>query len=332
MAGEVNALLKLQRGNPEVRQNLDEVIYGKHSRARFDNDGKVEPTWKCGVPQNGRSVLCHHHKRGSGWDGCFSESLVGTIICICTPGKKGNSIASLCGANITQYRGTWWGSTHTLEDKKSLFKEVWNTTIQKCLVESKSNRHGARGWERLEKSLTEIKNNLTPGKIGKITYLGGNAAGSCIGIDETDVCVAYPGKGKDNVKIPWLEKIEETVRKFHQRVTEKHLTPAPAETGPAEPSAAPMLAAEIADQAIQPQNAPHVADGQPENEELETETSESTKSSEEAPKSRRKRSTTTTPNPSPTDTPHIPHIATDPTEDGSLLTLQKWLLLTVIFN
>ncbi|CCD15044.1 unnamed protein product, partial [Trypanosoma congolense IL3000] len=120
-----------------LKEDIEVALYGKKDRAKFDKDGNVELHLNCANTQYSRSLFCNYYKihqslrGGSRGDGCFSESLVGTIMCVCSPGDNvGNS---LCGVSVTEYNGRRWSGMWSGSNTNSyLFKDVWEKVIGKC--------------------------------------------------------------------------------------------------------------------------------------------------------------------------------------------------------
>ncbi|CCD13942.1 Variant surface glycoprotein [Trypanosoma congolense IL3000] len=316
------------------KDELQKAIYGDKFRAKFDRTGSVSVGGYCHT-KSLRAQHCKYYTEGQryfwggGRDGCFSESLVGTFFCACTPGSPKSKVGDLCGVSTSEYQGGWWSSYSW--KKTALFQHVWDRVIQKCTNASGNVANILAELKTLKKSVDSVKEKIKRnGKNNNFYYLGGTGQADCNANNVNEICAGYQGKGEGGLNIPWVNKIENVIHEIKKVEKEKERIPRASDTATspqAENNAAEAARVEENDAA--PLLADPIASRNHEQiREEETENQSANKSSipDEVPKSRVKRTTT---NPSLTD---IPHIATNPNEGGSFLTRQKWLLFSILSN
>ncbi|CCD12014.1 Variant surface glycoprotein [Trypanosoma congolense IL3000] len=331
----VVALLGLHRN----RSALRDAIYGKKGRAIFDEEGIVTVQEHCGGVPSGRAILCNHFKGdlpGNAQDGCLAESLLGTFMCVCAPG--GREAKMLCGMEPWKADGTWWGGFLAKQNREKLFRDVWRKLIGKCLVESEIHTSTEINLKSLETSLKAIRESLRSSASGGTNYfyLGEPEVTSCSGgVNSGEgICASYRGgllETKHSVKIPWLSEIEKTTNELLGKITE----PSSESHGQVDPSFSekkanipiPAAANEAPEEneALKPVNIAAKGNIQLKNIQPEPQVNESMQITNLAkPEEKRK--------PTKYNVVDIPHLAIDPNEDFSILTNQKWLLLSILFN
>ncbi|CCD13683.1 unnamed protein product, partial [Trypanosoma congolense IL3000] len=156
-------------------KQLNEAVYGESSMVRFDGQGNINSLgYRCVDKLSGRAMVCTSRSGGHGADGCFSGSLVGTILCVCTPGKTGRS--ENCKTN--ELGGEAWHGgfrlvNQHLDRKKDLFRKVWQAFIESCTDGIQHKRGRADQLDALNNSVKVITEKLK--KDGTYFYLGGGA-------------------------------------------------------------------------------------------------------------------------------------------------------------
>ncbi|CCD13223.1 Variant surface glycoprotein [Trypanosoma congolense IL3000] len=190
-------------------RKLSEAVYGMQRRGQFRTTGDVSLGVGCARPRT-RNTLCTHYRfepLARGPDGCFAESLLGTLLCICTPPESGQS-SFFChdkfGPSGSGWTGPWGQAKHN-----DLFKDLWNHVLQGCLVPDRTLGNTFLEIGQLEQALASINGSLKKGQQPAFLYLG-KAGKTCAGQDAEDVCAAYPA-GVGQAQIPWLKKIKEAL-------------------------------------------------------------------------------------------------------------------------
>ncbi|CCD15055.1 unnamed protein product [Trypanosoma congolense IL3000] len=148
-----------------LKKDIELALYGKKDRAKFDKGGNVELPLNCANTQYSRSLFCNYYKIyqwlcwGSRGGCCFSESLVGTIMCVSSPGDDvGNS---LCGVSVTEYNGRRWSGRWSGSNTNSdLFKDVWEKVIGKCKEESVIDKSDIKQLEKLINAAEKLKKTM----------------------------------------------------------------------------------------------------------------------------------------------------------------------------
>ncbi|CCD16829.1 Variant surface glycoprotein [Trypanosoma congolense IL3000] len=331
VTGSASALLKLNEGDGVVQSTLGDAVYGKGSRAQFSPTGTVSLSRRFGVSPTGRGPLCTYYRgtQARVMDGCFTESLFGVLMCVCTPGE--GSSGNLCGVEISKYKGGVWSSNFNRALPTDLLNEVWEKVIKNC-TGSGAGQDIAQYVEDLKIAVNKVRNSLTSGKISHTDYfyLGEkDNESNCNGVNGKNICAAYQinGKKKENVNIPWADKIDIAVSKIKPKVSR------PAVKATLAPAAAEHRVANPAGQAeehVKPEPqagpAPNETDEKAENGKLLTETARSPGISNVPTKSKLKRSPKTKP------LNEIPHVATNIDEDGFSLTKPLWLSMAALLN
>ncbi|CCD14718.1 Variant surface glycoprotein [Trypanosoma congolense IL3000] len=209
----VENMSALMEKHSVAKSSLEQALYGEDRMASFDKDGSVSTVHGCGFGSLGRSEYCSHMQGGGltrNGNSCFSHSLLGTFLCLCTKGRTGDK--DLCGLNNAG-GGAGWTSWSGYE--QGLFQKVWTKIKQKCIENNKTSAGTSVDLGSLENALNEIKQNTKPpnGKAGYVT-LGGvtNTDGICGGARPGDACVTYTWPG-NAANIPLAEKILEGINK-----------------------------------------------------------------------------------------------------------------------
>ncbi|CCD15255.1 Variant surface glycoprotein [Trypanosoma congolense IL3000] len=312
-----------------LKDSLKDAIYGSaHHNALIEGGGRVVKSRSCGKSFFGRGVFCNH-KRG---DGCFAQSLIGTFLCVCTPGQI-NRDRSLCGVGVQRYgRTTWSGGFVVSQNTQALFEKVFDKVIKNCNGGSQNNQGNAEKLKQLRSALETFNEKLKPGTIsGKIfLYFGGkNKTSGCSGLSETDLCAAYEGygDGSANVNIPWLTKIRKALEDL-EAVERARTNVIHTQTQKGAGESNEGVASHDAPNAFLVQNESvfEEAGDQPAKNEPKSENTTTAGSPEEQPPKRKKRNIATSPF---TD---IPHVASDPNEDHSFIIQPFWLLLAALLN
>ncbi|CCD16188.1 Variant surface glycoprotein [Trypanosoma congolense IL3000] len=319
------------RGAGEMKKKLEEAIYGIVGRARFDENGNLQIGRKCASGFNGRGIFCKYSSMDRGWnmgDGCYAESLVGAFMCLCAPGSEQSRVDNLCGVDVRGYTNdAWYGSFSTQEDVSTLFQNVWKHAIKKCIEGKEHVNSEAEELQNLEKAVKEVRRKIERKKGGSNFYFLGES-GSCDGRSGRDVCAAYQKKGS-KVEIPWAKKIEAAVDELKKIIKQQAETPtllnsAPSPQGSRGQSVAPMEDAGSTQSATQSETTQQESNMKHENGEYETETHKSIAKSEKIQISRTKRS------PPLTSLTDVPHLATDPDDDGSNIIESQWPFLAAL--
>ncbi|CCD13439.1 Variant surface glycoprotein [Trypanosoma congolense IL3000] len=327
---KTRALYRLQEANSTVKKTLEQAIYGTQTTALFNDDGNVEISGNCGS-QKMRNLLCTYHSGGLmmyGKGGCFAESLLGTIMCVCTPGSFKSNIGSLCGADTKKYNGkTWWGRWLDSKEQKELIKEVWEEVKENCPEDGGYKLQDEEKLNDLKRSLDTLRETLKPTIGLNLFYLGGSGWGGCSGSNGDSVCALYKGNvaDKKSVNIPWMTKIVTTLEDLSKTLATQAGALAVTASAHSTPEAAGVVPdnrenAENAETAVQIK---HSADET--NEDiglLKTKFENSGKSESSVVESSKARTTgenRTTPQHHLTE---IPHITTNPNEEGSLIIKQ----------
>ncbi|CCD14391.1 Variant surface glycoprotein [Trypanosoma congolense IL3000] len=318
------------------RSALREAIYGRYGRALFNDNGIVTIPARCGDAPSGRGVLCNYFKGGRQGDGCLAESLLGTLMCVCAPGARDDK--KLCGTEPWEFDGAWWGGFGSNKERDSLFKDVWKKVISKCLVGNKHHSSTLEKLKSLEQTLKAIRGTLRSRAWGGTNYfyLGQSAVTSCGGgiHDGEGICVAYrggSGETKDSVNIPWITEIEKATNELIEIVPKQPIeSQAEADSPSAEKEADLPIPAEGNEQLNENES---LKRGNP-TEKFVTQTV----SAEYEPQFNKSKRIPKLAKPEEKGNPHkyniidIPHLATNPDEDGSILICKKWLLLSILFN
>ncbi|CCD14719.1 Variant surface glycoprotein [Trypanosoma congolense IL3000] len=316
--------------NNSIRNGqLKEAIHGESSKAQFDKQGTIKSLGiRCGGQLSGRAVVCTSRSGGHGGDGCFSRSLVGTILCVCTPGKTG--INQNCGA--IEFRDKMWhggfGSAgQRLDEKKDLFRKVWQAFIKNCRNGVQYNRGTVGQLENLKKSIKSITESFK--NSDSHFYLGGGNEKNVCGAETVeDTCAKYERRG-GRAEIPWVEKIENALGELE--ILRKTTVVSVQEPGNAHSTCGDVSPAKparvnegISEKQVQNEHTLEETDLQTSDKESESVTTGGTISVTEQHR-RRKRSTSNS-----LSTSEIPHLASNPNEDGIFLTCPRWLLLAVL--
>ncbi|CCD12797.1 Variant surface glycoprotein [Trypanosoma congolense IL3000] len=221
-------VLRLYGGNGNMTDSLKDAIYGTKSTALFEQGGKVIVNEECNKNSNGRDDFCKFHKGISYGRGCFAGSLVGTLMCLCTPGS--NDAINVCGVAASQYGQKWVGSEKRSEQNAHLFQKVWEKVVRDCHGKNEDGKNSEEVLANLEKAAKAVQEKLEQRNVTSTDnsiyfYLGGDSKVThCIGINGGDnylnhaangLCVQYQGEASTkNATIPWVEKIEETIKKL----------------------------------------------------------------------------------------------------------------------
>ncbi|CCD15181.1 unnamed protein product [Trypanosoma congolense IL3000] len=143
-------LLINQGGRAEVP--LQEALYGKGGQDPLDNGGTFTGGSRCGLVHHGRSTYCSNLPgprglHGSSGHGCFGDTLLGTLLCMCVPGGDKNDLCGL-GSDVTN-QGSWTGEIGGYRDNhpQNLLKKVWEAIKQKCT----GNKHCSKHFRTLGK-------------------------------------------------------------------------------------------------------------------------------------------------------------------------------------
>ncbi|CCD12874.1 Variant surface glycoprotein [Trypanosoma congolense IL3000] len=318
-----SGLLKLEAGNEVLRG----AIYGGGDSAKFGEGGKVTEGGRC-VGLSLRTQLCTYFNRGNVWEGCYAESVLGALFCICAPGGRGGDVVDLCGAVVAEYNEAgWWGSWHSTGTREDLFKKVWGKAIKKCLEENENIQDVSEELKKLEDAMSSVREKIKGSRRSSdnLYFLGGSGTDRCDG-DGKNVCAAYQAGPNRSASIPWMKKIEEAMEEMKialaRQVKEaKDVVIAPPAKGTEESSAAHRAAAESEHPTVLTKSTPHKNNLQNSDEEPGTEIALSSGNSEAPAKLKTKINHTAS---SVTD---LSHLATNPDEDGSLLTKPLWLFL-----
>ncbi|CCD14596.1 Variant surface glycoprotein [Trypanosoma congolense IL3000] len=317
-----SSILRLQEWNANVKHDLEEAIYGKRERAQFNKDGEVDFGGDCDLFDSGRSQLCSFKGRGNqgtGRNGCFADSLIGTVLCICTPGN--NNPKDLCSLGGLETVGVWSG-WELREHEKNLFKKVWEKIKERCTSVTRSELIREDHSRTLKKAVTNVTSKLRYDNKGYF-YLSGDGAGDCSGTNRGNICSAYKGSDKGIAKVPWADKINEAIEKL-----ETAQATASTSTSPIRMSGSPAAEGapgEKIDLAGQNEPTSHETHDQRESDVTDTQKGPSTGHSDTA-KSRGQRSTQRS---RETDTASL---ANDPEEDGTLITRQKCVLIAALIS
>ncbi|CCD16305.1 Variant surface glycoprotein [Trypanosoma congolense IL3000] len=193
--------------NDKLKKDIKDTLYGTNDGVHFDKKGKVTIRGRC-FTQGLRSPLCTYRRNL----GCFAASVVGTFTCICTPGTAVRG-GKLCGES--DWNGqTWSGNTVRLAETTTLFQDVWEKIIKRCLAGKDNMQNDKDELETLQDAVRRVRDNLH--EAGGFFYLGGNEGGGCIVNNRfpQGICAAYEkrqNRDKNNVTIPWADKIQKAV-------------------------------------------------------------------------------------------------------------------------
>ncbi|CCD11833.1 Variant surface glycoprotein [Trypanosoma congolense IL3000] len=192
--------------NGLLKRELTQAIYGRIDRALAIENGQVRVKGRCN-DQTNRGQFCSYYTVSSRSYGCFAESLAGTILCTCTPGKNGHG-KNFCGVNALKTSETWSGGGEEPAKKSILFQEVWDKVREKCFVGSDIVQSNTEELRNLEVAAKQFRDTLSPIR-NSFFYISGSGADKCSGSNRNDVCTKYygPKRNKNSVYIPWLTKI-----------------------------------------------------------------------------------------------------------------------------
>ncbi|CCD14388.1 Variant surface glycoprotein [Trypanosoma congolense IL3000] len=197
-------LLKLSKNNAQVNQSLEAAIYGTDDRAHFDRDGGLTSTKGCSIWNYGRSQVCNFQNSG----GCFAESLLGSLLCLCIPGKS--DAKNMCGVDDLDTSAFWSGWSGP-DEKENLFKNVWGNIKKKCTKEYGNVIGGEKNLKELKSAVDTIRDDAIRDYNGYF-YFGGILTSDCSGSEKKNVCVKYKMDSNGNVAIPWADKINEAIQ------------------------------------------------------------------------------------------------------------------------
>ncbi|CCD11629.1 Variant surface glycoprotein [Trypanosoma congolense IL3000] len=320
----LNRVLKKYGENEPLRNGLVSAIYGSdEGNTLFESDGNIKKlAWRCRDGRtNARALLCSY-KSGKG---CFAENLLGAFLCICTPGN--NDANQVCGVSHLGRDNTWFG-WQDARRKEALFKEVWGKFKEKCTDQAGNSLTGAGDLETLKSALKNTTGKLRDGANG-FFYFGGTGDGGCSGSSGSDVCVAYKREGT-GVSVVWADRISQALVKLEEAESSaKAATIASAQqaVGSTQDLGAVVENEKSSEATTQTAPAPRKeSKAVKEEEEPGAQVTQIPRNHKNASKKIEKRN-------SPLSTlTNIPHLASDPNEDGSLLTVPRWLLLVVLLN
>ncbi|CCD13004.1 Variant surface glycoprotein [Trypanosoma congolense IL3000] len=308
-----------------MQKDVKDAVYGNNKKnAQIKYSGHVEKASLCGNSFHGRGFLCKY-KRGGG---CLSQSVLGTFLCVCTPGL-GSANDKLCGVNLSEYGGqTWSGGwrDNDVLDKTQLFKKVLDNIKYNCTQENGNSQNQLDELGKLEKAVQKIREKVQRGTFGDIYFYLGGIGGGCDGKGVNDVCAAYEGNEKTtvSVKIPWLEKIQEALKTvkphFKNRRAQTMSKTFPSGNASLQPGT----------------GAARDAENQKELVELPTPTQDeplvNKKNESETPTPEKKALARTENNKTFRYTNSIPYLAKDINEDNAKITMPKWILQGFILN
>ncbi|CCD16830.1 unnamed protein product [Trypanosoma congolense IL3000] len=316
---------------------LKESIYGTKGRiALFTEDGKVDSPWGCTSGISGRSVYCNHYAGNPGFawsfgrNGCFAESLVGAMVCICAPGKAGPT--NLCGVSDVGSGKRWSGNFNGGRIDNALLKDLWLKVIKNCTEGNKSEQGYAEEFEYLKEYLKNIRRKIHKGS--GFFYFGGENGKTVCGAEKAeDVCARYQGRNDNEANIPWADKIEKALEQMkpaiYQSRARRTLVQATKVPSAQRSNGKPVELEEVAkvkEPVVQTEATSQKTDEQPDGKESQTENIRSPSTPEQTPYKRTKRNTQTTP------LSDMPHLATDVNNESSLMTKPLWLLLVAILH
>ncbi|CCD13365.1 Variant surface glycoprotein [Trypanosoma congolense IL3000] len=220
IAGGVSTLMEKQKDSG-AKTPLGQALYGEDGIVSFDKDGSVLTVYGCGFGLVGRSEYCSHMRGGvlaRNGNGCFSHSLLGTFLCLCTNGKKGDK--DLCGLKNVGDGAIWTGDINGGHEK-SLLKKVWGEIKVQCIEKKKSTLSISEECENVENAVKKIKEQARQSTINGYVTLGGTSTdGICSGARPGDACVTYTGSG-NAPDIPWVTKILTSIQSLKKSNSEQ---------------------------------------------------------------------------------------------------------------
>ncbi|CCD12093.1 unnamed protein product [Trypanosoma congolense IL3000] len=171
------------------KKDLKDAIYGSsETNYEFGEDGKVSGGSRC-ISQNLRTQLCTYN----GQEGCYAQSLLGTLFCVCTPGGKTSTEGTLCETALANYGGKGWWDQSQEDARTELFKKVWAHVVEACHCLEEMEQTYDERLEALstavQKARKQIKNGV---KSGSPYSLRGSGTGECSGTSiDSRVCGLY---------------------------------------------------------------------------------------------------------------------------------------------
>ncbi|CCD12293.1 Variant surface glycoprotein [Trypanosoma congolense IL3000] len=322
------------------KRQLTDAIYGAGGSIKFRDDGSIEKDGNFFGQIGWRSVLCDYHEKDvrlalrARSNGCLAESLVGTFSCVCTPGDK--NAQGLCGMKDLGSFGTWSGSFSGNELNQTLFKGVWNKLNEICNDGSENEQDYREKLKNLRRSVERIRRKIEASNgIGSLV-LGQGRRIPCSGETTRHICAVYQEEsGRPDT--PWVKKIEVALGELEKKADATNVVPesgaarkGPIGTNKQNREATPSREIEENEEPQEPMarlpNIHRETDDQTEEEDPQSEITGSRGSFSGEPTERGKR---TTKKPHITD---IPHVATNPNEDGFFLNHPKVVLWAVLFN
>ncbi|CCD12689.1 Variant surface glycoprotein [Trypanosoma congolense IL3000] len=185
-------------------KQLESAIFGTRGKAYFGMG--VQFPYKCNNKPSGRGVLCNF----DGGSGCFAESLLGTFMCVCTPGDE--SPSNLCGLSDWGDE-KWSGGQYWDRNAGALFRKVWDKIIKNCSVENENVKDGAKLLEILEDAVNETTKKLKQGS--GFSYLGESGCDR----NGNNACASYHnGIQGNDVNIPWVSKIKKILPQLKEEI------------------------------------------------------------------------------------------------------------------
>ncbi|CCD13069.1 Variant surface glycoprotein [Trypanosoma congolense IL3000] len=202
---------------------LQEALYGRGGREPFEGGGRFTGGSGCGFWRgyHGRSQYCSHIKggvpRGSTNNGCFGDSLLGTLLCTCVPGQHGQDFCGL--GNVTGI-GVWsggWNSGVT----QNVLKKVLDEVKKKCFENNVTDV--SRHVGGLQSPINKIQNQAQKKKLNNGYYLGSGTTTNrfCDGMNASEACVTYKTNSNGTQDIPWVDKILEGIKKLNEARTQQ---------------------------------------------------------------------------------------------------------------